>query len=236
MLEGSRELCPVPGAQAAGSRGRARPGGGSSGPVAQARLRGENFSGGSSPARRRPSQVGLAKVTQRLSPHAWPSTHPRAAALQTLAAETVPETRRRCAPDQGPIPGRAGEVRPASPPAPARAGWLYRGARLRLAGPSPARARSRGNGAGYGAPQRPNRCVTSRRHPGSGRGSPGTPWRPSSTVLRSFPTFLLKNPLSPPPIHSLSSRNPNLSQRYSPPVSPLSPPLSGSPSVNLHTF
>ena len=190
MLEGSRALCPVPGAQAAGSRRRARPGGSSSGPVAEARLRGENCSGGSSPARRRPSQIGLAKVTQRLSPRAWPSTHPRAAALQTLAAETVPGTRRRCAPDRGPIPGRAGEVRPASPPAPARAGWLYRGARLTRAGPRPARARSPGNGAGYGAPQRPNRAASrlsgTLAPGGAHQGPPGLLAQPFSIPFQHF--------------------------------------------------
>lgn len=48
--------------------------------------------------------MGPAKVSQRFGPHAWPSTLPGAAALQTLAVGTVPGTGRQRARERGPIP------------------------------------------------------------------------------------------------------------------------------------
>lgn len=155
---------------------------------------GENCTGGSSPARRLPSQIGPAKVTQRLSPSARPSTHPRAAALQTLAVETVPGTGRRCAPDRSPIPGREAEVRPAGPPAPTRAGWLNHRARQTLAGPRPALGPFPWQRRGLRRPTAAKpRCVTSRGHPGLGGAHPD-PLAPHSPFLfNSLPkkhTFL----------------------------------------------
>lgn len=118
-------------AEVSAEHGRAR---GSHNPVAQARFPGEDRDGGFSPARR--GDRARSALPRSLSGSAPAPGRPpsREAALQTLAAEMIPGTRRRLSPGRGPIPGRAAEAVPASPRDSAGAGWRYGSARPRRAG------------------------------------------------------------------------------------------------------
>lgn len=168
-------------------------------PVAQAELPGEDRDGGSSPARRGDQARSALPRSPSGSAPAPGRPPSRAAALQTLAAEMIPGTRRRRGPERGPIPGRATEAGPASPRDPAGAGWRYGPARprrtrtLQALGPFPWQPR----GLRRPTAAKP-RCVSSRGHRGSGRGSPGTPGTPADPFPHSLSTFLLENPLPPP--------------------------------------
>lgn len=195
MLEGSPALSPVPGALAAGSRPKraqspaGRP---SRDPEAQVRLGGENCGGGSSPARR----GGRARSAPRRSPSgpAPAPGRPPSPGRPRSNRRGGDVSRDRAAARHGPGPhsGPHGRAGPASLRAPARAGWQCGGARPRRAGPRPALGPFPWQRRGLRRPAAAKpRCVASRRHPGSGRGSPGTPWRPSRNVPHSFPNFLL---------------------------------------------
>lgn len=137
--------------------------------------------------------MGPAKVSQRFGPHAWPSTLPGAAALQTLAVGMVPGTGRQRARERGPIPdgdwagefsgsgsgSGSGSNRLAERPGQAQTGWASSGA-----GPVPlttARATA------------PHSGQTALRHsapvPRPGRGLPGTPLVPQSDHSEILPNL-----------------------------------------------
>lgn len=106
------------------------------GPVAQAKLGGEKRCSRSSPARGGSrARCGLPRSASGSAPPC-PSTLPRAAALQTVRAKSVPRTRRRRVPERGSIPDggwasesfRLSKDPLAVQPCQAKAGWALPGA------------------------------------------------------------------------------------------------------------
>lgn len=145
--------------------------------MAQARLRGENRGGSSSPARRGDrTRSALPRSPSGSTPRAWLSTLPRAAVLQILAAKTAP--------------GPRAKIRQESLWASAGAGWLYSGARRRQAGPHPALDPFPWQRQGLRRPTAAKpRCVTSRRllaRGGARRGPCGASGGPFPHPLQLF--------------------------------------------------
>lgn len=160
-----------------------------------AQLRGENCTG-RAPHLRVVSRArsALPRSLSGSAPAPGRLPTPKRPRFQTLAVETVPGTRRRCAPDRSPIPGREAEVRPASPPAPYLSGLAVPpGQADRWLGLARRWARSPGNGVGYNAPQRPNRAASRRAGTQARAGltqTPGSPFSIPSQHSSSKHTFL----------------------------------------------